>query len=43
MAFSEVGIEVEFNGEGLYEKGYIKGVNHEIYSAAVNIEHLISA
>tara|TARA_R110001592_G_scaffold246740_1_gene508707 strand:- start:20749 stop:21915 length:1167 start_codon:yes stop_codon:yes gene_type:complete len=39
LAFEEVGIEVAFKGEGVDEKGYIKGINHEIYTAATNIEH----
>jgi GDPmannose 4,6-dehydratase len=38
MAFSEVGIEVEFKGDGVDEKAYIKSINHEIYTAATNIE-----
>ena len=39
LAFEEVGIEVGFKGEGINEKGYIKVINHEIYTAATNIEH----
>ena len=38
MAFAQVGIELEFKGEGIDEKGYIKSINHEIYKAATNIE-----
>ncbi len=29
MAFNELGIEVEFRGEGVNEKGYIKACNGE--------------
>lgn len=29
MAFNEVGIEVEFKGKGVDEKGYVKGIQHE--------------
>ena len=39
MAFGEVGIELEFKGAGVDEKGYIKSINHEVYTAATNIEH----
>ncbi|RBL93812.1 GDP-mannose 4,6-dehydratase [Chitinophaga flava] len=28
MAFSEVGVEVEFKGEGIDEKGYVKAINN---------------
>ncbi|SDS26855.1 GDPmannose 4,6-dehydratase [Polaribacter sp. KT25b] len=42
MAFSEVGIEVEFKGEGVDEKAYIKSINHEIYTAATNIDQRTS-
>ena len=34
MAFGEVGIELEFKGVGVDEKGYIKSINHEVYTAA---------
>jgi len=31
MAFSEVGVELEFKGSGVDEKGYIKSINTKIY------------
>ncbi|WP_372745764.1 GDP-mannose 4,6-dehydratase [Lutibacter sp.] len=36
MAFEEVGIEVEFKGEGVDEKGYVKSINQEKYNLATN-------
>ena len=39
LAFEEVGIEVDFKSKGLNEKGYIKAINHQKYTAATNIEH----
>ena len=39
MAFAQVGIELEFKGEGVDEKGYIKSINHEVCMAAANIDH----
>jgi GDPmannose 4,6-dehydratase len=35
MAFSEVGIEVEFKGEGVDEKGFVKSIDQEKYIAAL--------
>jgi GDPmannose 4,6-dehydratase len=34
IAFKEVGIEVEFKGEGINEKGFIKSIDQEKYSKA---------
>lgn len=31
MAFAEVGVELEFKGSGIDEKGYIKSINTKIY------------
>jgi GDPmannose 4,6-dehydratase len=31
MAFAEVGVELEFKGSGIDEKGYIKSINRKIY------------
>ena len=36
MAFAEVGIEVEFKGEGVEEKGFIKSINQEKYAAVTS-------
>jgi len=36
MSFAEVGIELEFKGEGINEKGYIAAINEEVYNAAIN-------
>lgn len=38
MAFAEVGIEIEFNGEGVYEKGIVKSCSHPDYQLAVGTE-----
>lgn len=35
MSFAEVGIELEFKGEGIDEKGYVKGIDQEKYLTAV--------
>jgi GDPmannose 4,6-dehydratase len=32
MAFAEVGVELEFRGEGVEEKGYVKTINLEAYN-----------
>ncbi|NIJ44306.1 GDPmannose 4,6-dehydratase [Wenyingzhuangia heitensis] len=37
MAFSEVGIEIEFKGEGVDEKGCIKSIDKEKYEAATGM------
>ena len=36
MAFSEVGIELEFNGTGVDEKAYIKSINQEKYANVIS-------
>ncbi len=38
MAFAEVGVEVEFKGEGIDEKGYVKSSNNPDYALAVGTE-----
>ena len=40
MAFSEVGIELEFKGEGANEKGYIKACNNANYQLPIGKEIL---
>jgi GDPmannose 4,6-dehydratase len=40
MAFSKVGIEVGFKGEGVNEKGYIISCNHEDYQLKLGTEIL---
>jgi GDPmannose 4,6-dehydratase len=40
MAFKEVGIELEFKGDGESEKGYIKSCEHEDYQLPVGKEVL---
>jgi GDPmannose 4,6-dehydratase len=37
LAFGEVGIEVEFKGEGVNEKGFIKSIDQEKYSKATGV------
>ena len=37
MAFEEVGLEVEFKGEGVDEKGYIKSIDQEKYRKATGL------
>jgi GDPmannose 4,6-dehydratase len=39
LAFGEVGIEVEFKGEGVNEKGFIKSIDQEKYSKATGISN----
>ena len=41
LAFGEVGIEVEFKGEGVNEKGFIKSIDQEKYSKATGISNLV--
>ncbi len=38
MAFQEVGIELEFSGEGVYEVAKIKGCNNPAYQVAIGQE-----
>lgn len=40
LAFAEIGIVVEFRGEGIAEKGYIVGVNEELFTERVGPEFL---
>lgn len=40
MSFSETGVEVEFRGSDEQEKGYIVGVNEEIFAKTVGAEYL---
>jgi GDPmannose 4,6-dehydratase len=35
MAFAEVGIDIEFRGEGVDEKGYVKACSNPAYSIAI--------
>ncbi|MFC2128181.1 GDP-mannose 4,6-dehydratase [Bacteroidota bacterium] len=39
MAFEEVGIEVEFKGEGVDEKGYIKSIDQAKYSKVTGVRN----
>ena len=41
LAFGEVGIEVEFKGEGVNEKGFIKSIDQEKYSKATGIFNIV--
>ncbi|MFC4269724.1 GDP-mannose 4,6-dehydratase [Polaribacter marinivivus] len=40
MAFNEVGVELEFQGEGVDEKGFVKSINQEKYTSVItsNVE-----
>ena len=40
MSFAEVGIELEFKGEGVNEKGYIKACNNPKYQVEIGKEIL---
>jgi GDPmannose 4,6-dehydratase len=40
MAFSEIGIEITFNGEGIDEKGYISGLNEALFVEKIGAEFL---
>ena len=40
MAFGEIGINIDFKGEGIDEKGYIASVNESVFSEHVGIEFL---
>jgi GDPmannose 4,6-dehydratase len=35
MAFKEVGIDIEFKGEGLNEKGYVVSCNNPLYQLEI--------
>ena len=41
LAFGEVGIELEFKGEGVNEKGFIKSIDQEKYSKATGISNIV--
>ena len=41
IAFKEVGIEVEFKGEGVNEKGVVKSIDQEKYIKATGISNLV--
>jgi GDPmannose 4,6-dehydratase len=41
LAFGEVGIEVEFKGEGVNEKGFVKSIDQEKYSKATGISNIV--
>ena len=41
MAFAEVGIELEFKGEGVDEKGYVKACSHPEYQVEIGKEVLM--
>ena len=41
LAFGEVGIELEFKGEGVNEKGFIKSIDQEKYSKASGISNVV--
>ncbi len=40
MAFSEIGIKIEFRGEGIDEKGFISDVNEDLFTERVGAEFL---
>lgn len=40
MAFAEIGIKIEFKGEGIDEKGYIASVDKEVFTKTVGVEFL---
>jgi GDPmannose 4,6-dehydratase len=40
MSFFETGIEMDFRGEGVDEKGYIKSINEEVFKSKVGAEFL---
>jgi GDPmannose 4,6-dehydratase len=40
LAFSEVGIELEFKGEGVHEKAYVKECNHKDFQVKIGKEVL---
>ena len=40
MSFNEIGISIEFNGEGVNEKGYISSINEDVFIKNVGSEFL---
>ncbi|MDA3907319.1 MAG: GDP-mannose 4,6-dehydratase [Bacteroidales bacterium] len=42
MSFAEAGIELEFKGKGLKEKGYIIGIDEKVFTEKVGSQHLNS-
>jgi len=40
LAFSEIGINIEFKGEGIDEKGYIGSINEAVFTKEVGAEFL---
>jgi GDPmannose 4,6-dehydratase len=40
MAFQETGLEIEFVGEGVDEKGYLVGIDEKIYTEKVGEQYL---
>lgn len=40
MAFQETGLEIEFIGEGVEEKGYLVGIDEKIYAEKVGEQYL---
>jgi len=40
LAFSEVGIELEFKGEGAHEKAYVTSCNHKDFQVKIGKEVL---
>ena len=40
MAFAEIGIKIEFKGEGIDEKGYIGSVDKDVFTKTVGVEFL---
>jgi GDPmannose 4,6-dehydratase len=40
LAFEEVGIEIEFSGKGIEEKGFIKSCNNPLYQVEIGKEVL---
>ena len=41
MAFSEIGVSIEFRGKGVDEKGVISSIDEKIFNAAVGEKHFI--
>jgi len=39
MAFSEVGVTIDFKGEGADEKGYLAGIDKALFEQRVGVEH----
>ena len=40
MAFAEGGVEIEFKGEGIDEKGYVASIDEKVFKAKVGEEYL---